>query len=193
MILSNPRIIAGKVRGFRLQPVPGDITRPITDRVKEALFNILGGDIQDSSFLDLFAGTGSVGIEALSRGAAFTRFIDKNRPAYQTVKSNLEHTGLANQAQLLHADAFTFIRQSPDRQFDYIFIAPPQYKNLWCEMLAALDKNPGWLAQDGWVIVQIDPIESGEVALNHFFEFERRRYGSTVLIFYRNESSPIDS
>jgi 16S rRNA (guanine966-N2)-methyltransferase len=193
MILSNPRIIAGKARGFRLQPVPGDITRPITDRVKEALFNILGGDIQDSSFLDLFAGTGSVGIEALSRGASFTRFIDKNRSAYQTVKSNLEHTGLANQAQLLHADAFTFIRQPPDRQFDYIFIAPPQYKDLWREMLTAVDINPGWLASDGWVIVQIDPIESQVLNLINFIEFERRRYGSTLLIFYRNESSQTDS
>ncbi|MBE3144210.1 MAG: RsmD family RNA methyltransferase, partial [Planctomycetes bacterium] len=66
--MANPRIISGKARGIRLQSVPGDITRPITDRVKEALFNILGADIQDESFLDLFGGTGSVGIEALSRG-----------------------------------------------------------------------------------------------------------------------------
>ena len=87
--MSNPRIISGKARGFRLQSVPGDSTRPVTDRVKEALFNILNGDIQGSTLLDLFAGTGSIGIEALSRGAAFVRFIDINKQAVTTVKNNL--------------------------------------------------------------------------------------------------------
>lgn len=188
--MSSPRIISGTARGFRLQAVPGDITRPITDRVKEALFNILGGDIEDAALLDLFAGTGSVGIEALSRGAAMVRFIDKNRPAVQTVKTNLERTRLAARAEVLHSDAFTLIRQLPDRQFDYIFIAPPQYKGLWQAMLAELDRQPGWLAPDGWVIVQIDPVEYQPVALDHFSEFEQRRYGSTLLIFYAQKAAP---
>ena len=104
--MSNPRIIAGKARGMRLQDVPGDITRPITDRVKEALFNILGNDILDSSLLDLFGGTGSVGIEALSRGAEFVRFIDLNRAAIQVIRANLEHTHLAEHAQVVQSDAF---------------------------------------------------------------------------------------
>ena len=76
--MSNPRIIAGKAKGIRLDVVPGEITRPITDRVKEALFNIIGADIINSTFLDLFGGTGSVGIEALSRGGCFTLFIDSS-------------------------------------------------------------------------------------------------------------------
>ncbi|NMD30550.1 MAG: 16S rRNA (guanine(966)-N(2))-methyltransferase RsmD, partial [Chloroflexi bacterium] len=73
--MSNPRVIAGTARGIRLQPVPGDITRPVTDRVKEALFNIIGADVIGSSLLDLFGGTGAIGIEALSRGAAYVRFL----------------------------------------------------------------------------------------------------------------------
>ena len=84
--MSTPRIISGKARGIRLKMVPGDITRPITDMVKEALFNILGPDIEDASLLDLFGGTGSVGIEALSRGAAFCRFIDLHRAAVEVIK-----------------------------------------------------------------------------------------------------------
>ncbi len=183
--MSNPRIISGTAKGFRLQAVPGDITRPITDRVKEALFNILGSDIQGATLLDLFAGTGSVGIEALSRGAAWVRFIDKNRPAVQTVKSNLDHTHLSAPAEVLHNDAFIVIRQPPDRLFDYIFIAPPQYKGLWQAMLVELDANPGWLAPDGWIIVQIDPLEYQAIPLAHFSEFDQRRYGSTLLVFYR--------
>lgn len=181
--MSNPRIIAGKARGHRLLSVPGNITRPITDRVKEALFNILGNDVKDASMLDLFAGTGSVGIEALSRGAAFVRFIDNNYQAITTIKLNLKHTHLEEQAEVLKMDAFTLLGRSPDRQFDYIYIAPPQYKQLWHRALQALDANPDWLAQDGWVIVQIDPVEYQEKIFSHFQEFDQRRYGSTLLVF----------
>ncbi len=183
--MSNPRIIAGTARGRRLKPVPGDITRPITDRVKEALFNILANDIQGATFLDLFGGTGSVGIEALSRGGDFTRFIDLNQPAINTIRANLASTRLEDRAEVIRGDAFSFLGKPPDRQFDYIFIAPPQYKDLWRKAVIALDANPGWLAPEGWVIVQIDPVEYQPLACEHFKEFDQRRYGSTQLVFYR--------
>ncbi len=183
--MSNPRIIAGKARGMRLSAVPGDSTRPITDRVKEALFNIIGADINASSMLDLFGGTGSVGIEALSRGAQFVRFIDQNRVAINTIQKNLDYTQLVKSAQVIQADAFIYLKQKPDRPFDYLYIAPPQYKELWQRALEVLDQNPGWLAQDAWVIVQIDPIEYREINLTSFHEFDQRRYGSTVLVFYQ--------
>ena len=83
------RVISGTAKGRNLQSVPGDSTRPITDRVKEALFNIFGADMIDAEFLDLFGGTGGVGIEALSRGAAHAVFIEKNRKAQETIKANL--------------------------------------------------------------------------------------------------------
>ncbi len=169
---------------MRLQDVPGDITRPITDRVKEALFNILANDIPDCSFLDLFGGTGSVGIEALSRGAGFVRFIDLNRPAINTIRANLEHTRLAEHAQVVQSDAFSYLKQTPDRQFDYIFIAPPQYKGLWLKALEVLTERPGWLSSESWVIVQIDPVEYQETSFKNFHEFEQRRYGSTLLLFF---------
>jgi 16S rRNA (guanine966-N2)-methyltransferase len=182
--VSNPRIIAGKARGMRLQDVPGEITRPITDRVKEALFNILSKDLPGSNFLDLFGGTGSVGIEALSRGAAFVRFIDLNRPAVTVIQANLAHTRLEENAQVFQKDAFQFLKQVPDRQFDYIFIAPPQYKGLWLKALQILDEHLDWLDPLGSVIVQIDPVEFQDPSLSHLVEFDRRRYGSTLLLFY---------
>jgi 16S rRNA (guanine966-N2)-methyltransferase len=107
--MSQPRIISGKARGIRLQDVPGDITRPITDRVKEAVFNIFGSDIIEASFLDLFGGTGSVGIEALSRGAKNCTFIDIHSQAINVIKSNLKITRLEEFAKVHQMDAFHFL------------------------------------------------------------------------------------
>jgi len=183
--MSNPRIIAGTARGLRLKPVPGDTTRPITDRVKESLFNIIGADINGSTWLDLFAGTGSVGIEALSRGASFALLVDKERNAISTIKANLQFTRLADRGKVSLTDAFDLLKSTDNKKFDYIYIAPPQYHDLWRKALYGLDANPGWLASDGWIITQIDPIEYVAVTLQHFNEFDKRRYGSTLLVFYR--------
>jgi 16S rRNA (guanine966-N2)-methyltransferase len=182
--LSSPRIIAGSARGIRLKSVPGTITRPITDRVKEALFNIIGADITDATFWDVFAGTGSVGIEALSRGATYTLFTDINRQAISAIRENLQRTRLTDKAQVLQADALKRLGLPPDRKFDYVFIAPPQYKGIWLSALSALDGNIEWLSDDGWVIVQINPIEFENIKLHNLEIFDQRKYGDTELIFY---------
>jgi 16S rRNA (guanine966-N2)-methyltransferase len=184
--MSGLRVIAGKARGRKLRSVPGDATRPITDRTKESLFNILGADLQDASFLDLFGGTGSVGIEALSRGAVFVRFLDIQRQAIETIHANLQTTGLAPAGEVLRLDAFALLERPPDRAFEYVYIAPPQYKKLWKQALLSLDKHSGWLAHDAWAIVQIHPIEYEAVDLKHLVEFDRRKYGSTLLVFYEH-------
>jgi 16S rRNA (guanine966-N2)-methyltransferase len=182
------RIIGGKARGRRIRSVPGDTTRPITDRVREALFNILGADIQGAVFLDLFAGTGSVGIEALSRGAVKGCFVDLNRLPIMTIRENLKATDLETGAEILHMDAFLFLERSLGRKFDYVYIAPPQYKTLWKRALLMVDHTSDILSEDAWVIVQIHPVEleelSGEEALKNLTEFDRRQYGSTLLLFY---------
>jgi len=183
------RVIAGKAKGRKLKMVPGKSTRPITDRVKESLFNIIRMELPGSSFLDIFAGTGSVGIEALSQGAGYVRFVEINRTAVGIIKENLEIVGLAEDAEILQMDAFAMMRKTPDRQFDYFFIAPPQYKGLWKKMLLALDDTPEWMVEDGWVIVQVDPKEFEQLDLNHFAEFDRRKYGRTLLVFYERELS----
>jgi 16S rRNA (guanine966-N2)-methyltransferase len=191
--MSGLRVIGGSARGRRLRSVPGSTTRPITDRVKEALFNIIGADIEAARVLDLFAGTGGVGIEALSRGAEFVLFIDLDRQAAETIKSNLETTGFTSRAQVMRTSAFSFLDKPPDRQFDYFYVAPPQYKGLWKQALQILDTRPVWLGEDGWVIVQIHPREFEDLTLNHLVEFDRRRYGSTLLVFYTEKSADWDS
>jgi 16S rRNA (guanine(966)-N(2))-methyltransferase RsmD len=182
------RIISGKVKGYHLKDVPGDSTRPITDMVKEALFNILADDVDGCVFWDLFGGTGSVGLEALSRGAKFTQFSDNNRAAILTLKQNIASTGFEKQVRLIAADAFMLLRQSPSQTFDYIYIAPPQYKGLWKTALLALDEHPAHLVSDGWAIVQIHPKEYEDVNLVNFTLLEERKYGNTMLLFYEKKA-----
>jgi len=176
------RVIAGSAKGRTLSAVPGSGTRPITDRVKEALFNILGQAVINASFLDLFAGTGGVGIEALSRGARMAVFVERNRRAIQAIRKNLQVTGLKVQAEVRQADVFTYLRQRPVELFDFIYVAPPQYEGLWLDTLHALDRQ-AWLAPDGEVIVQIFPKELVAFELETLAVFDERRYGSTLLVF----------
>lgn len=182
--MGNLRIIAGKAKGMRLKSVPGDITRPITDRTKEALFNIISADISESRFLDLFGGTGSVGIEALSRGAAFVQFIDKNQSACAVIKENLQKCGFFDKANIKKIDAFSYVQSKPASSFDYIYIAPPQYLGLWSGMMDLLDNTLSIISKDAWIIVQINPKEYIKKTLINFEEFDSRDYGSTRLIFY---------
>jgi len=185
------RVIAGKARGRKLKSVSGDTTRPITDRAKESLFNILAGDVVDSKWWDLFAGTGAVGIEALSRGASFVRFTDLNRAPIDAIQFNVEHCGFKAQAEIRRADAFTYLAAAPDRKFEYIYIAPPQYKDMWVKALELVDDNIAWLSEDAWVIVQIAPREylHAKPELKHLEEIEQRKYGSTLLVFYERIES----
>lgn len=178
------RVIAGKAKGRTLKPVPGDTTRPIMDRVKESLFNIIGMDILDAHFLDLFAGTGSVGIEALSRGAAFALFCDTEKAAITTIESNLQVTRFTASASVQQIDAFTLLNATPEHRFDFIYIAPPQYGELWKQSLLALEENTAWLAHSPTVIVQIDPQERETLSLTMLTQTDERRYGKTMLLFY---------
>ena len=182
------RVIAGKAKGHKLKTVPGKGTRPITDRVKENLFNILGVDVVDSTWWDLFGGTGAVGIEALSRGAKFVRFSEMSRGAVNVIRENLAHCKFDDeQAEIRRGDAFNFLESSADFSFDYIYIAPPQYQGMWLRALKLVDENPGWLSEASWVIVQIDPgefVEEASLTLKNLALFDRRQYGSTLLLFF---------
>jgi 16S rRNA (guanine(966)-N(2))-methyltransferase RsmD len=179
------RVIAGSAKGISLEAVPGSGTRPISDRVKEAVFNILGESIIDSYVLDLFAGTGSVGIEALSRGAAQVVFVEKHPRAVKTIRGNLQRTRLMARARIVRADVFKFLTGESE-PFDLIYVAPPQYQDLWKKTLLALDARPDWLHREGLVVVQIFPKELEALTLSALCPVEERRYGSTLLSFYEH-------
>ncbi|MCS7059804.1 MAG: 16S rRNA (guanine(966)-N(2))-methyltransferase RsmD [Anaerolineae bacterium] len=182
------RINTGRAKGRRLRSVPGNLTRPVTDRVKQAVFNILGDDVRGSSWLDLFAGTGAIGIEALSRGAAHSTFLDIEPLAIKTIRQNLAVTQLEAGATVIRQDAFQFLRAPANARYDFIYVAPPQYQGLWERAVAAIDSNPDWLADGGAVIVQIHPREYHELTLQTLELVDRRRYGATMLCFYERRS-----
>ncbi len=181
------RVISGSAKGRRLRAVPGTSTRPITGRVKQALFDILGGDVVGAHFLDLFAGTGSVGIEALSRGAARAVFVEQSAAALRVIRHNLEATQLAGRARIVRADVFAFLSRPrvEEAPFDFVYVAPPQYQGLWADTLLALDaENHPLLSDESLVIVQIFPKEYTLLPLTNLALTDQRNYGSTLLCFY---------
>ena len=179
------RVIAGSAKGRILKSVPGSGTRPITDRVKKALFDILGPSIARTRVLDLFAGTGSVGIEALSRGAAYATFVERERRAIRTIEENLAITGLAGKDRVVQEDVFHFLARQAEQPFDIVYIAPPQFQGLWARTLQALDET-AHLARGGVVIMQIFPKEYAPLDLTRLKLVDQRRYGSTLLCFYQS-------
>jgi 16S rRNA (guanine966-N2)-methyltransferase len=185
------RVVGGSARGANLLVVPGDGTRPILDRVKTALFDILRPRTSGMVMLDLFAGSGSVGIEALSQGAAHCTFTERGHKAVATIKRNLELTGLGDRAEVLHTDAFQYLRTTT-KTFDLIYVAPPQYKRLWVDALQliggrlAAQSEPEDDREPGLAIVQIDPKEYENVDLGPIREVRQKRYGNTLLVFYEN-------
>lgn len=185
------RVIAGDAKGKPLASVPGQVTRPITDRVKSALFSILDsqGMIQGRRYLDLFGGTGAVGIEALSRGAAQAVFCERDHSALATLRRNLESTGMAARAVVVPGDAFRYLARPDLEPFDIIYIAPPQYRGLWLRALSMIDARSALLTADGQAIVQIYPKEWADPDLSSLTLLDRRRYGSTALCFFGRKRS----
>ena len=188
------RVVTGAAKGRKLKGPKTPGTRPIIDRVKTALFDILSWRVEDARFLDLFAGTGGVGIEALSRGAAHATFIEMSPPIIKLIRENLQITELSAQAEVLHMDSFKFLQNYATGTgrdalaYDMIYVAPPQYHEMAAKVLALLDTSP-LLAEDGLVIVQIHPKERAGVAavsLSRLIQTDERRYGSTLLLFFKN-------
>jgi len=198
------RVVTGSARGRKLKGPKTPGTRPIINRVKTALFDILSWQVEQARFLDLFAGTGSVGIEALSRGAASATFIEISPPIVKLIRENLLITGLSERAEVLHMDSFTFLQTqtahagplalTPPRVYDMIYVAPPQYQKLGERALGLLDSS-SLLATDGLVIVQIHPKEQPGVAavpLGRLVQTDERRYGSTLLMFFHARTQEVE-
>lgn len=155
------RVIAGKARRLPLKTVPGLDTRPTTDRIKETLFNILQNDLDGIRFLDLFSGSGGIGIEALSRGADYACFVDQSRAAAECIRENLAFTHLAGQADVLQCDVLSALAglegQTP---FQIIFMDPPYKKGLARMVLTALsEREPSFVDGNTLMIVEADRTE----------------------------------
>lgn len=186
------RIVGGEARGRRLKGPKTAGTRPVIDRVKTALFDILSERVIDAQVLDLFGGTGAIGLEALSRGAAHATFVEINHQMASILRENARATGLADRAEVIRGDAFHFLEAAAaqGRRYDIVYIAPPQYHQLAAKALALVERLP--LTQPGGLaIVQIFPkerVDLDQMPLEKLHQIDERRYGSTLLLFYKDQS-----
>ncbi len=174
------RVITGSARGCRLTTLAGESTRPTTDKVKEGLFSAIQFDIEGRRVLDLFAGSGQLGIEALSRGAASCVFVDRNPQAVSVIKQNLQKTGLYTQAQVVATDALSFLERPKD-VFDLVFLDPPYASEL---LLPTLQKVTQWVNDGGIIVCEGDeniilPETVGRFVLNRV-----KRYGRIFISIY---------
>ncbi len=148
------RVIAGTAKRIQLQTIEGLDTRPTTDRIKETLFNMISEYIADSSFLDLFSGSGAIGIEALSRGAEHAVFVEQSKAATACIRNNLKATKLENHAEVLEMHVLSALKMLENRRtFDYIFMDPPYDKFLEKSVLEYLSSSD-LLSEDGIIIVE---------------------------------------
>ncbi|HHV15640.1 MAG TPA: 16S rRNA (guanine(966)-N(2))-methyltransferase RsmD [Gelria sp.] len=181
------RVISGTARGKRLKAPRGTDTRPITDMIKEALFNVIGDNIVGASLLDLFAGSGSVGIEALSRGAQMVIFIDNHIKSVNTIRENLSNCGFKEDYELYRNDVFRALEILRQRQikFDYIYADPPfTVPGIFSPFLAAMDDYSSLLTNEGNLILR-SPRKMGlTVELNQLEEYRSDNYGESTLHYY---------
>lgn len=182
------RIIAGKARGLKLI-TPRDLQiRPTSDRVKESVFNIIQNNIYDSIIIDLFAGTGNLGIEALSRNAKKVYFIDGSKDSIDIIKENLAKTNFISQAEVISTDVVAGIYRlaEKDVQADIIFMDPPYNKGL---ALVALEHiaSKNLLNSSGIIVVEHDKIENMPEEMDIIIRFRRKDYGNTSVSFYKQK------
>jgi 16S rRNA (guanine966-N2)-methyltransferase len=181
------RVIAGRAKGVRLGPVPPG-TRPVADRAREGLFASLGSLVVDATCLDLYAGTGAVGIEALSRGASSCTFVDRSRSAAAAIRENLAKTKLADQGTVRIADVTAYLRRRPHGSgpFDLVFLDPPYGSgpDELGSVVAALDD--GWLAGESWTVVMTRGQKGSLPAVPLHWAVRRQlQYGDSLLTLYR--------
>lgn len=184
------RVIGGTARSIRLAGPSSEGTRPLSDRAREALFNILGDRVVDESLLDLFAGTGAVGVEALSRGASRVVFVERDRTAAADITENIRRVDGVGRSEVRRSDVFAFLRTPASSPFAVVFSGPPQWDDLWRSALTAIDEAEGLLAPGGIVVTQLDPEEDGDdPPLTRLQRTDARTYGRIRLLFH----SPVRS
>ena len=179
------RIIGGSKKGFPLKHPKAANVRPTTDMIKEALFNILQ-PIEGKTFLDLFAGTGNVGIEALSRGASQVVFIEKNIGLARSIKDLAKQLGFEGNARVISMDVKKGLLQlsTPNIKFDYVFIDPPYQKALISDTIEGIDQS-GLLAQDSLIVVQHSKREPVHLTDKGYSLEDQRTYGDSMLTFIK--------
>ena len=183
------RVIAGSARRTPLKTLEGMNTRPTQDRIKETLFNMLQYDLADCAFLDLFAGSGGIGIEALSRGAGQAVFVEQNEAAVQIVRENLKITKLEDRAVVMHCDALTALKRLEGKyRFDFIFMDPPYDHELEKQMLEYL-KTSSMIDKQSTIIIEASlQTDFSYLSPMGYITEKRKEYKTNKHVFgYRGE------
>lgn len=182
------RIIAGELRGRRLKVPAGNDVRPTADRVREALFDILGDTVVGARVLDLFAGSGALGIEALSRGARGASFVERDRRALAALGENLERLGLGARSTVLRGDALARLSGGSQGDGFDLVLADPPYEDPIGPVLTALGR-PGWLRQGARVVFERGAGASPLSRVGRLSLYRSARYGQSRLDFYRRDET----
>lgn len=182
------RVISGMARGTKLYSLEGNNTRPTLDRVKESLFNIIGMKVRNATFLDLFSGSGAIGIEAASRGAEKVIFCDKSKDAINIINKNIEKTRLIENTVIINSDYKQALKQA-NCTYDIIYIDPPYATDLVKDSVDEILKNE-YLKDSGIIILETDEEERINKELNEIKDkkidiYDKRKYGRVMLIFLR--------
>lgn len=177
------RVITGTARGHRLKTLEGNDVRPTTDRVKEAIFSVIQFDIEGRRMLDLFAGSGQMGIEAISRGAASAVFVDAAAESIAVVRENVKSCGMTNAAEIMQSDALMYLKPRIGReQFDFAFLDPPYGKGILQAVLPLVAQ----VMKPGGAIICESPLEETLPDTAGDFGIDREyRYGKIKVTFYR--------
>ncbi len=169
------RVISGKVRGLKLIAPPGEDTRPTLDRVKEAVFSMILPFIMDAKVLDLFSGSGALGIESLSRGALRAVFVDNSIDAINCIRTNVNSAKFSEVSLILQKDSIVFLKDNKE-SFDIIFLDPPYLRNMYTETLENILKNNA-LSQDGIIVLEYDHEVVNFTIPDGFSVVKEKKYG----------------
>ena len=177
------RVISGSARGLKLKTLEGLNTRPTADRIKESLFNIISPYIYGSSFLDLFSGSGAIGIEALSRGATNAYFVDNHKESIDIIKHNINLAKFGEKSTVYNSNAIDIIDKLKNNknQFDIIFLDPPYNKNLLLPVLEKIESSK-ILKNDGFIICE-QHINEEEINLEKLYTYRIKEYKITKIVF----------
>jgi 16S rRNA (guanine(966)-N(2))-methyltransferase RsmD len=180
------RIISGKNRGRILKTLTGMNTRPTADRVKESLFSILFKNVEDAYVLDLFAGSGALGLECISRGAKQCVFVDSSKEAINIIKKNIELCNAMDKSEIRNTDFMAAIDKSiiNKEKFDLVFVDPPYSKNIVDNVLLIIEQV---LSTNGIIIAETDEKDELPDAIHNLVRYDTRKYGRTVISFFVRE------
>lgn len=182
------RIIAGKYKGHHLTNFQADHIRPTTDRVKESLFNIIQIYVDGARVLDLFSGTGNLGLEALSRGASEVLFVEKNKKSITILEKNIEKLRLTEPYRILQKDVLSFLKSYEGEPFDVVFADPPFTEEMAHDVILAADHSKAFKS-DTIMAIESGRREKVELEYETLVRYDQREFGDKFLSFYRKKES----